>query len=107
MWYTLSMTHEDKPVAAEPIDIQPSTPGLPPVVARVVVELRSDGTRTVACASVQNAFLGQGVSVQAESRAPIKLALALLRTAERLPFLGPKVAKLLLKSGMPARDLHV
>jgi hypothetical protein len=75
-----------------------------PIVARILVEIRSDGTRTVASASVQNALLGQAVSVQAETTTPNSIAQVLLRSMARMPLLGTVASRALLRSGL-VRDL--
>src|SRR6188508_152002 len=46
-----------------------------PVVARLVVEIRSDGRRTVARGAMEDTATGQGVAVEARGDSPMKLAL--------------------------------
>ena|SRR5688500_19701679 len=60
----------------------------PPVVARLVVEIRSDGTRTVARGAIQDASLGQEVAIKAEGTTPFALALSLVKAMVKAPFLG-------------------
>ena len=42
----------------------------PPVVARLVVEIRSDGTRTVARGAIEDRTVGQTTAVQIEAGTP-------------------------------------
>lgn len=59
----------------------------PPVVARLVVEIRSDGTRTIARGAIQDATLGQEVAVQAEGTTPLALAASLVKSMLKAPVL--------------------
>ncbi|HUJ24926.1 MAG TPA: hypothetical protein VLW85_02835 [Myxococcales bacterium] len=67
-------------------------PPEPPVVARLVVEIRSDGTRTIARGMAEDVERGERVQVQAEGATPLQLILSLVRSLKDLPAL----AKLLL-----------
>ncbi len=60
----------------------------PPVVARLVVEIRSDGTRTIARGALQDAVAGQEVAIKAEGTTPLSLALALARSMLKTPSLS-------------------
>jgi hypothetical protein len=71
---------------AEPAQIDQSRE--PPVVARLVVEIRSDGSRTIARGAIQDASLGQEVAVRAEGTTPLSLALSLVKAMVKAPFLG-------------------
>jgi hypothetical protein len=64
----------------------------PPVVARLVVEIRSDGTRTIARGAVEDAASGQRTSLEARGDSPLQLAIALARVLTRLPRLGARSA---------------
>jgi hypothetical protein len=75
----------------------------PPVVARLVVEIRSDGRRTIARGALEDRAEGERVLVQAEGRSPIELALSLARTIFSLPQLARGAARALLP-GKPRRD---
>ena len=74
----------DRPVKAEP-----ATPAqaddLPPVVARLVVEIRSDGSRTVARGALEDAVSGQDVAVAVEAESPAALLGKLTRSIISLP----------------------
>ncbi|MBN2192275.1 MAG: hypothetical protein JW751_05620 [Polyangiaceae bacterium] len=60
----------------------------PPVVARMVLEIRSDGTRTVARGAMEDVATGQRMAVAAEGTTPLALAAALARSM----FSGPTLA---------------
>lgn len=58
----------------------------PPVVARLVVEIRSDGSRTIARGALEDAQRGERVAIEARGDSPMMLAIALARSLTRLPF---------------------
>lgn len=64
----------------------------PPVVARLVVEIRSDGSRTIARGAIEDATSGQQTRLEARGDSPMQLALALARALARLPRLGARSA---------------
>jgi hypothetical protein len=64
----------------------------PPVVARLVVEIRSDGSRTIARGALEDATSGQQTRLEARGESPMQLALALARALTRLPRLGARSA---------------
>ena len=57
----------------------------PPVVARLVVEIRSDGTRTIARGALEDAQHGEKVAIEARGDSPLQLAIALARSLTQLP----------------------
>jgi hypothetical protein len=63
-----------------------------PVVARLVVEIRSDGSRTIARGALEDAQQGQRVAIEARGDSPIQLAIALARSLTQLPRLGARSA---------------
>jgi len=67
-----------------------------PVVARLVVEIRSDGRRTVARGAIEDKTLGQSVAIEAKGESPVALAMALARSMLKLPSLGRTTARALL-----------
>ena len=75
-------------VVVEPATREVAERPEPPVVARLVVEIRSDGTRTIARGAIQDASLGQEVAVQAEGTTPLALAASLVKSMLKAPFLG-------------------
>jgi hypothetical protein len=71
--------------ADRPDELLPAKDDLPPVVARLVVEIRSDGTRTVARGGLEDVALGQKVALQAEAGSPLELSRLLLRSMVATP----------------------
>lgn len=88
------------PVA--PVVIEPSNSPLgapldePPVVARLVVEIRSDGRRTIARGALEDVTQGERVAVEARGDSPLSLALGLARSILSLPMLARASARRLL-----------
>jgi len=84
------VTDRDKP------ELVPTAPGElagePPVVARLIIEIRSDGSRTIARGAMEDVASGQRTTVEARGDSPIQLALALARELTRLPRLGARSA---------------
>ena len=66
--------------------------GEPPVVARLVVEIRSDGSRTIARGAMEDVITGQRTTLEARGDSPIQLAIALARSLTQLPRLGARSA---------------
>jgi hypothetical protein len=64
----------------------------PPVVARLVVEIRSDGSRTIARGALEDAQQGQRVAIEARGDSPLQLAIALARSLTQLPRLTARSA---------------
>jgi hypothetical protein len=63
-----------------------------PVVARLVVEIRSDGSRTVARGAVEDAQRGERVTLEARGDSPLQLAIALARALTQVPRLSARSA---------------
>jgi hypothetical protein len=78
----------DKPELVPPGELQ----GEPPVVARLVVEIRSDGSRTIARGAVEDLATGQRTMVEARGDSPLQLAIELARSLTQLPRLGARSA---------------
>ena len=57
-----------------------------PVVARMVVEIRSDGSRTVARGAVEDLLNDQQVAVEARADSPLELSRALAKMLFSAPF---------------------
>ena|SRR5262245_1141526 len=66
-----------------------------PVVARLVVEIRSDGKRTIARGAVEDAASGERVAVEARGASPAQLAFALAKSLWQMPRLALRVRGLL------------
>ena len=60
----------------------------PPVVARLMVEIRSDGSHTIARGAVEDVASGERVAVEARGTTPAQLAASLARTAFATPLLA-------------------
>ena len=72
-------------------------PDEPPVVARMVIEIRSDGTRTIARGALEDALSGERVAVKAEGSTPIALAASLAKTIFSAPALAGQAVKALIE----------
>lgn len=64
----------------------------PPVIARLVVEIRSDGSRTIARGALEDAQRGERIAIEARGDSPIQLAIALARSLTQLPRLSARSA---------------
>ena len=85
----------DRPVKPELVPRPPEVverTDEPPVVARLVVEIRSDGTRTIARGALEDAQRGERTAIEARGDSPIQLAIALARTLTRLPKLAARAS---------------
>jgi len=71
----------------------------PPVVARLMVEIRSDGTRTIARGAIEDISSGERVAVEAKGSTPGQLAASLARTI----FATPLLAKAAVRAVLDAR----
>lgn len=69
----------------------------PPVVARLVIEIRSDGSRTIARGMAEDVQQGERVEVHAEGSTPFQLVLSLVKALHEVPSLARHFAKGLLK----------
>ncbi len=63
-----------------------------PVVARLIVEIRSDGSRTIARGALEDAQRGDRVAIEARGDSPLQLAIALARSLTQLPRLSARSA---------------
>jgi hypothetical protein len=88
--------HTRRPGAVVPADE-------PPVVARLVVEIRSDGRRTIARGALEDVVQGQRVAVEARGDSPLGLALGLARSILSVPMLARASARKLLGGRGPRR----
>jgi hypothetical protein len=64
-----------------------------PVVARLVVEIRSDGTRTVARGAMEDVMTGEMAQVRAEGGSPVQLAGSLAKSLLSVPALALQAAR--------------
>jgi hypothetical protein len=60
----------------------------PPVVARFMVEIRSDGSRTIARGALDDVANGESAAIEARGSTPAMLAASLLRSLLASPLLG-------------------
>lgn len=60
----------------------------PPVVARLMVEIRSDGSRTIARGAVEDIASGERVAIEARGTTPAQLAASLAKTIFATPLLA-------------------
>jgi hypothetical protein len=67
----------------------------PPVVARMVIEIRSDGTRTIARGAAEDASTGEKVAIEVAGSTPLQLALSLMKTMATVPALARSAMKAL------------
>lgn len=58
---------------------------LPPIVARMVIEIRSDGTKTVARGALEDRVSGQTVAIEADASSPWALSRKLAGSLLSLP----------------------
>lgn len=96
----VNMAADDRPKAelvtgATPKEIADATE--PPVVARLVIEIRSDGSRTIAKGALEDAAQGETVTLRAEGTSPLMLAAQLVRSLVKAPLLGRVLSRKLLK----------
>ena len=64
----------------------------PPVVARMIVEIRSDGTRTVARGALEDIVTGERVKIEASGGSPVQLAASLASNLLSTPFMLGRAA---------------
>jgi hypothetical protein len=74
------------PVAATPSQDLPVAVGELPVVARLIVEVRSDGTRTIARGAMEDAASGVKAAIEASGGTPLELALGLAKSILAAPW---------------------
>jgi len=65
----------------------PTTVDELPVVARLIVEIRSDGSRTIARGAMEDAASDTRVAIEASGTSPLELALALAKSMLAAPWL--------------------
>ncbi len=76
-----------------------SGPALPaaveelPVVARLIIEVRSDGSRTVARGAMEDAASDTRVAIEASGTSPLELALGLAKSILAAPWLRRQMAR--------------
>jgi hypothetical protein len=73
-------------------------PDEPPVVARMIVEIRSDGTRTIARGALEDALNGERVAIEAHGSTPMALAASLAKSVFAAPVLARQAVRALIES---------
>ncbi|MBK7580314.1 MAG: hypothetical protein IPI67_08940 [Myxococcales bacterium] len=73
-------------------------PGEPPVVARMIVEIRSDGTRTIARGAIEEVVSGERVAIEAHGSTPLALARSLAKSMFTAPMLARQAVRALIAS---------
>ncbi len=68
----------------------------PPVVARLMVEIRSDGSRTIARGAMEDLIGGEKVAIEAHGSTPLALALGLAKSMMRGKAFARSAARALL-----------
>jgi hypothetical protein len=87
--------------------VMPPTPATPthqeepPVVARLIVEIRSDGSRTIARGAIEDTTTGQRTSIEAHGSTPLALIASLTRSIFQLPAMARQAARALLPGKRP------
>lgn len=79
------LTLDSQPPGSEHLADRPAEP---PVVARLVIEIRSDGSHTIARGAMEDALSGQKVAVEASGTTPLALALSLAKSIASTPLLA-------------------
>lgn len=83
-----------------PADLAEAPPE-PPVVARLMIEIRSDGTRTIARGALQDELSGENVAIEAKGNSPLELAGQLAKTLMTAPLGLGALGKALLPNKKP------
>jgi len=85
------------PLVPEPGRSLPEKAEEPPVVARLMIEIRSDGRRTIARGALEDVTLGEKVAVEARGTSPASLAASLIKSLFSAPLLAKAAARRLLR----------
>lgn len=70
----------------------------PPVIARMVVEIRSDGSHTIARGALEDVVSGERVAIDASGGTPIQLAASLASSLLSTPFTLTRAAGALVRN---------
>ena len=70
----------------------------PPVVARMIIEIRSDGTRTVARGALEDIVSGERVKIEAAGGSPMQLAASLASNLLSTPFMIGRATSALMRN---------
>ena len=83
-------TDDERAVASKPESAAMEPDDELPVVARMVVEIRSDGTRTIARGALDDRVADQQVAIKIESASPLSLVRQLAGAILKAPSLGAR-----------------
>lgn len=89
--------------AANASDRLAPEPDLPPVVARMVVEIRSDGSRTIARGALEDLASGERVAIRADGSTPLALASQLAKSLIKTPLFAKQAVRALLQPRRKSR----
>jgi hypothetical protein len=70
----------------------------PPVVARMIIEIRSDGTRTIARGALEDVLSDERVKIEASGGSPMQLAASLASNLLSTPFMLGRAANAVIKN---------
>ena len=90
------MAKDDKIVDSDAGEVIDADAAELPIVARLVVEIRSDGSRTIARGAMEDALSGEKVVIEARGSTPMSLALALAKSMMRGKAFARSAARALL-----------
>jgi hypothetical protein len=76
----------------------------PPVVARLIVEIRSDGTHTVARGAMEDVVSGERTQIEAEGGTPLELARSLAGALMTTPLWLGRAATALVRARLRPGD---
>ena len=95
----MSDDSRDQPLrlVPDPGNTLPEKSEEPPVVARLMIEIRSDGSRTIARGALEDMLQGEKVAVEARGTSPASLAASLIKSLFSGPLLAKAVARRLLR----------
>lgn len=95
----------DGPAQPPPGPIVPTASGQvpqayeePPVVARMIIEIRSDGTRTIARGALEDVLSDERVKIEASGGSPLQLAASLASNLLSTPFMLGRAANAVVKN---------
>jgi len=86
------------PLAPQDAGQVPAAYDEPPVVARMIVEIRSDGTRTVARGALEDIVSGERVKIEAAGGSPMQLAASLASNLLSTPFMIGRATSALVRN---------
>lgn len=84
---------ELEPKQTRPVEALTEAADDPPVVARMIVEIRSDGTRTIARGAMEDVHSGERVALEAHGTTPVALAASLARSMLAAPMLARQAVR--------------